>query len=71
MCPPTARLVPDLIAELKELGRPDIQVVVGGVIPPKDYNFLYSAGVCAIFGPGTPIAQAVMEILKEEQNGHG
>ncbi len=64
-------LVPDLIEELRKLGRPDIQVVVGGVIPPKDYDFLYSAGVCSIFGPGTPIAKAAMEILNDERIGRG
>ena len=48
-------LIPQVIAELKKLGREDIIVVAGGVIPPQDYDFLYKAGVAAIFGPGTRI----------------
>ncbi len=58
-------LVPQLIEELKKLGRDDIMVVAGGVIPPKDYDFLYDAGVSGIFGPGTVIAQAAQDILKK------
>ncbi len=58
-------LVPQLIAELKKLGREDILVVVGGVIPPKDYDFLYEAGAVAIFGPGTVIPTAAEKILVE------
>ena len=57
-------LVPEVIAALKELGRPDIKVVVGGVIPPRDYDFLYKCGVVAVFGPGTPIANAGKEIIE-------
>jgi len=57
-------LVPQLIAELKALGRDDIMVVVGGVIPPADYDFLYKAGAAAIFGPGTVIPDAAEKILK-------
>jgi len=57
-------LVPQLIAELKALGRPDILVVAGGVIPQQDYDFLNQAGVAGIFGPGTVIAQAAIDILK-------
>lgn len=56
-------LVPQLINELKKLGREDIMVVAGGVIPPTDYDFLYSAGVSGIFGPGTVIAKAAQDIL--------
>jgi methylmalonyl-CoA mutase len=59
-------LVPQLIDELKKLGRDDILVVVGGVIPPQDYEFLYQAGAVGIFGPGTVIpvaAQKILEIL--------
>ncbi|MBQ6081119.1 MAG: methylmalonyl-CoA mutase, partial [Bacteroidales bacterium] len=52
-------LVPQVIAELKKYGREDIIVVVGGVIPPQDYDFLYKAGAAAIFGPGTRIAKCV------------
>ena len=57
-------LVPQLIAELKELGREDIMVIVGGVIPPQDYDFLYKAGVVAIFGPGTVISDAGTKLLE-------
>jgi methylmalonyl-CoA mutase len=56
-------LVPQLIDELKRLGRDDILVVVGGVIPPQDYEFLYAAGAVGIFGPGTVIPVAAQEIL--------
>lgn len=56
-------LVPKTIAALNKLGRPDILVVVGGVIPPRDYPFLYEAGVMGIFGPGTIIAEAADEVL--------
>ena len=62
-------LVPQIIAELKKLGREDIVVVVGGVIPAQDYDELYRDGAMAIFGPGTPIATAaikVMEILNQK-----
>lgn len=57
-------LIPELIAELRKLGREDILVIAGGVIPPQDYQFLYNAGVAAIFGPGTPVSQAAREILE-------
>jgi methylmalonyl-CoA mutase len=57
-------LVPQVIAELKKLGREDILVVTGGVIPPQDYQFLYNAGVTAIFGPGTSVAKAARQILE-------
>jgi methylmalonyl-CoA mutase len=56
-------LAPQAIAELKKLGRDDILVVVGGVIPPQDYDFLKKAGVAAVFGPGTVIARAAQELL--------
>ena len=56
-------LVPALRAALQALGRPDILVVVGGVIPPDDYQALYDAGAAAIFGPGTVIAEAAGELL--------
>ena len=58
-------LVPQLIEELKKLGREDIVVVVGGVIPARDYDFLYEAGAAAIFGPGTVIPTAAEKILTE------
>ena len=57
-------LVPQLIAELKKLGREDIIVIVGGVIPHQDYDELYRDGAAAIFGPGTPIATAAIKILE-------
>jgi methylmalonyl-CoA mutase len=56
-------LVPELIAELKALGREDILVIVGGVIPPQDYEFLYQAGAAGVFGPGTVIPVAAQQIL--------
>ncbi len=56
-------LVPQLIAELEKLGRPDIMVICGGVIPPQDYDFLYQAGVAEIFGPGTIIPDAAKKII--------
>ena len=57
-------LVPQLIEELRGLGRPDILVVAGGVIPQQDYQFLYDAGVAGVFGPGTVIADAATRILE-------
>ena len=57
-------LVPQIVAELKKLGREDIVVIVGGVIPHQDYDDLYKAGAAAIFGPGTPIATAAIKILE-------
>ena len=57
-------LVPQLIEELKKLGREDIMVIAGGVIPAQDYDFLYKAGVAAIFGPGTSVAKAAVEMMK-------
>ena len=62
-------LIPQVIAELKALGREDIIVIAGGVIPAQDYDYLYKAGVAAIFGPGSPVAKAactILEILLEE-----
>lgn len=58
-------LLPELIEELKELGRPDIAVVVGGVIPAQDYDYLYQKGAIAIFGPGTVIPAAAEKIMEE------
>jgi methylmalonyl-CoA mutase len=57
-------LVPQLIAELRAFSRDDILVVVGGVIPPQDYRFLYDAGVAGIYGPGTVIPVAAQKILE-------
>ena len=62
-------LVPQVIEELKRLGRPDIVVIAGGVIPAQDYDFLYKAGVAAIFGPGTRVTKSacdIMHVLMEE-----
>lgn len=56
-------LVPQVIDELKKLGREDIMVIVGGVIPPQDYDFLFKSGAIAIFGPGTKISEAAVKIL--------
>jgi methylmalonyl-CoA mutase len=56
-------LVPLVIAELKKYDREDIMVIVGGVIPPQDYQFLFDAGVVGIFGPGTKISKAAMDLL--------
>jgi methylmalonyl-CoA mutase len=58
-------LVPQLKQALKDLGREDILVVVGGVIPPEDYDALRDAGAVAIFGPGTVIADAAIELLEQ------
>lgn len=56
-------LIPKVIAELEKLGRGDIMVIAGGVIPQQDYDFLYEAGVFGVFGPGTKISSAAQEIL--------
>ncbi|WP_031408419.1 methylmalonyl-CoA mutase [Geobacillus vulcani] len=58
-------LVPQLVSELEKLGRDDILVIVGGVIPPQDYAFLYEHGAAAIFGPGTIIPEAADKVLDE------
>ena len=57
-------LVPAVIEELKKYGRDDIMVIVGGVIPKQDYDFLFDAGAVAVFGPGTKISEAAIEILE-------
>ncbi len=57
-------LIPQLFDELKKLGREDIMVIAGGVIPAQDYDFLYKAGVAAIFGPGTPVAKSAIEMMR-------
>jgi len=57
-------LVPQVIEELKKHGRDDIMVIVGGVIPSQDYQFLYDSGAVGVFGPGTPIPEAAIKILK-------
>ncbi|KAH9414737.1 putative methylmalonyl-CoA mutase, mitochondrial [Dermatophagoides pteronyssinus] len=64
-------LVPLLAEALKKLGREDIKIIVGGVIPPQDYDFLYKAGAAAIFGPGSPIphcAIKTLEVIQESRN---
>ncbi|KOP78333.1 methylmalonyl-CoA mutase [Lysinibacillus sp. FJAT-14745] len=58
-------LVPELVAELEKLGREDIIIIVGGVIPAQDYEFLYEAGAVAIFGPGTVIPVSAQKIIEE------
>ncbi|MFO7569154.1 MAG: hypothetical protein R6W75_05095, partial [Smithellaceae bacterium] len=65
-------LVPALIAELNRAGGREILVIVGGVIPPVDYDFLYASGVRGIFGPGTPITESadrVLQLLEEKYLG--
>jgi methylmalonyl-CoA mutase len=57
-------LVPQVIQELKKHGREDIMVIVGGVIPAQDYQFLFDAGAVAVFGPGTKISEAAIKILE-------
>jgi methylmalonyl-CoA mutase len=57
-------LVPELIRALRDAGAPEIVVIVGGIIPPQDYDFLRNEGVAAIFGPGTPIPDAAAEVLE-------
>ncbi len=60
-------MVPALIEALRKNGASDILVVCGGVIPPQDYEFLYKAGVAAIFGPGTRITAAAKDVLEKIQ----
>lgn len=57
-------LIPQLFEELRKLGREDIMVVAGGVIPAQDYDYLYNAGVAAIFGPGTSVAYSAATMMK-------
>ncbi|MBN2348393.1 MAG: methylmalonyl-CoA mutase [Bacteroidales bacterium] len=57
-------LIPQVMEELRKLGREDIMVIAGGVIPPQDYQFLYDAGVIGIFGPGTSVSLAARKILE-------
>ena len=56
-------LIPQVIEELKKYGREDIMVIVGGVIPVQDYQFLFNAGAVGVFGPGTKIAQTAIDLL--------
>jgi methylmalonyl-CoA mutase len=64
-------LVPELIAALRKLGRPDIMVVAGGVIPEQDHQSLMQAGAALIFGPGTVITEAAKEILSQLMKAKG
>ena len=57
-------LVPQVIEELKKLGRDDIMVIAGGVIPTQDYDYLYQKGVAAIFGPGTPVPYSAIKMME-------
>jgi methylmalonyl-CoA mutase len=57
-------LIPEMMEELKKLNREDIIVIAGGVIPQQDYTFLFEQGVAAVFGPGTKIPKAAIQILK-------
>lgn len=57
-------LVPQVLEELKRLGREDIMVIVGGVIPSQDYQYLFDAGAVAVFGPGTKISEAAIQLLE-------
>ncbi|WP_373280235.1 cobalamin-dependent protein [Marinifilum fragile] len=57
-------LVPAIIEELKKLGREDIMVTAGGVIPAQDYDFLYEAGVAGVFGPGTKVSKCAIQMLE-------
>lgn len=57
-------LVPEVIEELKKLGREDIVVIAGGVIPQQDYQYLFDAGVAAVFGPGTKVSKAAIDLLE-------
>ena len=57
-------LIPAVIEELKNMGRPDIMLIAGGVIPAKDYDYLYDKGVFGVFGPGTKIPNAAISILE-------
>ena len=56
--------MPQVIEELKKLGREDIMVVVGGVIPPQDYDFLFKSGAACIFGPGTVISDCAVKMME-------
>ena len=63
--------MPELKAALEKEGRPDIMIVVGGVIPPQDFDALYKAGASAIFPPGTVIAEAAGKLIDELNNRLG
>jgi methylmalonyl-CoA mutase len=61
-------LIPELIKALKAYGRPDIRIVAGGVIPEQDHQYLKDQGVMAVFGPGTNVSSAAIDILKSMMN---
>ncbi|MEN8160143.1 MAG: cobalamin-dependent protein, partial [Myxococcota bacterium] len=61
-------LVPELVEALRAKGAPEIAVVVGGIVPPRDYPFLRERGVAAVFGPGTAIPKAAREVLQVVRN---
>lgn len=63
-------LIPNLVSELNKLGRKDALIVVGGVIPPEDYETLYQAGAHAIFGPGTVLTKAALDLVSKLKAGH-
>jgi methylmalonyl-CoA mutase len=62
-------LVPEVIKALKDIKREDIMIIVGGVVPKKDYDFLFDLGVAAVFGPGTNISLAAQEIIETMLKG--
>ncbi|HLW15541.1 MAG TPA: methylmalonyl-CoA mutase family protein, partial [Flavobacteriaceae bacterium] len=64
-------LVPEVLEALKKYGREDILVIVGGVIPAQDYQFLFDAGAVAVFGPGTSISEAAIQLLEILIELHG
>ena len=61
--------MPEVIHALKEIEREDIMIIVGGVVPKKDYEFLFDLGVAAVFGPGTNISLAAQEIIQTMLKG--
>ena len=64
-------LVPELVEELRREGASNVAVVVGGVIPPRDYAFLQEQGVAAVFGPGTAVPEAARTVLRVIRDRHG
>jgi methylmalonyl-CoA mutase len=64
-------LVPQLVEELRRQGADNVAVVVGGVVPPRDYAYLQERGVAAIFGPGTAVPDAAREVLQVIRDRHG
>lgn len=64
-------LVPQLIEALKKEGGDDILVVIGGIIPPADYEFLYQSGAVGVFGPGTPVTESANQVLNVLEQAAG